>query len=77
MLNKGTADKIEIVGDNFLPALRKCMPDSSIPRFLGGSCDCADADKECCSTITVGGMVPLDALDVCRKSYAASHAPAE
>ena len=66
LLSPSTTDKIEILGQNFLPTLLKYMPASSVPQFLGGSCTCADADNECAAAVCRGGMVPKDALEEVR-----------
>eukprot|EP00629_Pelagomonadales_sp_RCC1024_P000618 CAMPEP_0119278770 /NCGR_PEP_ID=MMETSP1329-20130426/19683_1 /TAXON_ID=114041 /ORGANISM="Genus nov. species nov., Strain RCC1024" /LENGTH=546 /DNA_ID=CAMNT_0007279297 /DNA_START=120 /DNA_END=1756 /DNA_ORIENTATION=- len=55
MLNKGTADKVLIFTDDYLPALLEHMPAETIPKSLGG----AGPEPE---HISLGGYVPHGAL---------------
>ena len=55
MLNKGTADKVQIYTEDFLPALLRYMPLASIPAELGGE---GGAEAH----ISTGGYVPAGEL---------------
>ena len=54
MLNPGTAEKVIILGEDFMPCLLKYMPESVIPKYLGGLAE---------DTCPAGGIVPKDAMD--------------
>ena len=54
MLNKGTADKVVILTDDYLPTLLEHIPAETIPASLGGAAPEPD--------ISEGGMVPVGAL---------------
>lgn len=45
-----------------MPSLMESIPEASIPRYLGGKCDCADAQNECESRVRRQSMVPVGAL---------------
>jgi CRAL/TRIO domain len=61
-LDKGTQDKMEILGSNFYPTLTKFMDGAIVPKFLGGSRLDEKSDPECKSILGPGGMVPTPYL---------------
>ena len=60
LLNKGTADKVKIFTDDFLPTLLEHIPAETIPTSLGGA---GPEHEHLC-----GGMVPAGALAAAKEA---------
>jgi len=61
-MDPGTSGKLQAVGANFLPTLRRFIADDNIPAWLGGDARDAAGDAQCAGMVCPGGVVPLSYL---------------
>mmetsp|Transcript_136574 Transcript_136574/g.272378 ORF Transcript_136574/g.272378 Transcript_136574/m.272378 type:complete len:450 (+) Transcript_136574:80-1429(+) len=57
LLDKATADKVQVYGVDYLPMLLKYISEDEIPSCYGGR-RCIDGDPECRQVLAPGGPIP-------------------